>query len=342
MSFFPHPLDLPAKPGFERVSRRDWDLMTDFITSRAWDGEDPVLPTDRLDPLLAPRPPYGAFMLGFDFHLTYEGPRLIEINTNAGGFATLIHLAEQTGERELYEEKFVAALKSEVATAGLSRPLVNAVIVDDDLPNQRMLPEMQFFASLLTRHGIKTEVIEARGLVVSPQGLVYQNQAVDFVYNRLTDFRLQDPAHAALRAAAIARTVVLTPHPAVYVRVADKRNLLRLKHPVIPECHLLSDRPLKDWELLRKHFVFKPPAGAATKGVYRGDKITLVKLASLPPDTIVQKIAEPSRAEDGSKMDIRIFTRGTEILGALSRQFTGQVMEMQSEKSGVRMVKVEE
>jgi hypothetical protein len=38
-------------------------------------------------------------------------------------------------------------------------------------------------------------------------------QTVDLIYNRLTDFCLEDPAHAALRAAYENGVVVLTPHP---------------------------------------------------------------------------------------------------------------------------------
>ena len=34
---------------------------------------------DKEDDLVKERPPYGRFMLGFDFHLTDKGPKLIEV-----------------------------------------------------------------------------------------------------------------------------------------------------------------------------------------------------------------------------------------------------------------------
>lgn len=331
-------LDLPCKAGFESISSPDWQQIADFIASEVWNFADPVLAADAVDPLLAKRPAFGAFMLGFDFHLTKSGPRLIEINTNAGGFASLMYLAEQTGERQKYEEAFVSALRTEYARANLPRPLLRVLIVDDDLKNQKMYPEMFFLASLLTKHGILTEVCEASELQATSTELVYQGHPIDLVYNRLIDFRLTAPQHAALRTVAISGACVVTPHPSIYVRIADKRNLMRLKHPMVPECLQFSDRPLEFWLAHRKKWVFKQSTGASARGVYRGDKITAGKLQSLPPDTIAQLIAEPSRSSDGSKQDIRVYTCGNKILGCVARQYEGQVMEMQSEKAGFRLV----
>ena len=56
--------------------------------------------------ILASKPPYGAFMLGFDFHLTAAGPKLIEINTNAGGLATVFHLSGCPEEKAMMTAQF--------------------------------------------------------------------------------------------------------------------------------------------------------------------------------------------------------------------------------------------
>lgn len=50
---------------------------------------------DLEDPLVWNKLPYGALLLGFDFHISPEGPRLIEINTNAGGLATVFSLVSR-------------------------------------------------------------------------------------------------------------------------------------------------------------------------------------------------------------------------------------------------------
>ena len=71
--------------------------------------------------------------------------------------------------------------------------------------------------------------------------------------------------------------------------------------------------------------------------MYRGDKLSVTRLRELPSDTIVQEWAPPGVSSDGTKYDIRVFTCGTEILGLASRHFSGQVMEMSSEKSGFKV-----
>lgn len=96
----PRPFGLPTKPGVDVISKKDWDAIAGFIRRRKWLHATPCLETDMADPLLNVLPKncgtarvvngvvegdvFGAFMMGFDFHLTPQGPRLIEINTNAG------------------------------------------------------------------------------------------------------------------------------------------------------------------------------------------------------------------------------------------------------------------
>jgi len=77
------------------------------------------------------------------------------------------------------------------------------------------------------------------------------NQKIDLVYNRLVDFGLDAPEHAALRSAWLEGGAVITPNPYTHALLADKRNLV-----------LLSDQHnLIDWglsaenaELLKKGY----------------------------------------------------------------------------------------
>jgi hypothetical protein len=335
------PQVLRIKPGAEPITKKDWESMTQFIASREWLLPVPVLAEDQQDPLTAILPTYGAFMLGFDFHLTHNGPKLIEINTNAGGLSTLIALTDNAQARQKLIDDFLNAIKNEWSLFSSSQPLPVIAIVDDDVATQPFFPEMQFFAKVLTEAGYEACTCSPEELFFSADGLTFNGKKIDLIYNRLTDFRLTEARHKSIRNAVLSGQVALTPHPAVYARSADKRRMVGWQHPVIPETHLLSERSLEVWQAERKQWVFKPPTGAGSRGVYRGDKITIGKLSSLPPDTIVQKIVAPSVAADGSKMDVRVYTSGTKIIGAVSRQYTGQVMEMASEKSGFKAVVIE-
>ena len=116
--------------------------------------------------------------------------------------------------------------------------------------------------------------------------------AIDFVYNRLTDFTLDQPAQAALKLAYLAREIVVSPHPRAHALYADKRNLTLLCDEAflrqtgitddaistllaaIPRTEIMTagNRPAL-WAKRRQLF-FKPAAGFGSKAVYRGDKLT--------------------------------------------------------------------
>lgn len=53
-----------------------------------------------------------------------------------------------------------------------------------------------------------------------------------------------------------------------------------MDHEVVPPTFLLSERSIEEWMKVKKDFVFKPPSGNASKGVYRGDKLSAAKMVS--------------------------------------------------------------
>lgn len=285
-------------------------------------------------------------MLGFDFHVSSNGPKLIEINTNAGGLATVFTFAGHELIAKHIQILFLSALFKEYQLGrdyhSISQPLSYVAIVDDHVTSQKLYPEMLKLAAIIEQ-GISSH-IPVKAVVVSPEdlelredGLYHDGNRVQFVYNRLTDFRLTEPSHSDLREAALKGLIVLSPHPAAYVRYADKRNLTKLVHPVVPKTYLLSDKPLDEWAKTKKNYVFKPPDSAASKGVYRGDKASQSKLQQLPPNTIVQEYCPPGVSKDDhTKFDVRVYTRDKDILGLASRHFSGQVMEMSSALSGFK------
>lgn len=335
-----HPFGPPLKIGEDLVSVKDWQQIETFIESRVWYFDEPCLAEDKNDPLIKNCLPYGAFMLGFDFHLTSQGPRLIEINTNAGGLASVLHLHRDDSSDGDIATCFTSALKREFTAFGGSGPPRLIAIIDDDVKNQHFFPEMQYLAKIFEAAGMKTVVISPEEAVPSTEGLQFHGETIDVIYNRLVDFRLQEASHTHLRQAAIEKKVLITPHPATYARVADKRNLLKIRHSLNPQSFQLRDKPLDEWWQNRKHWVFKPTQGAGSRGVYRGDKITSTKFHTLPQETVVQSYVPVPKAEDGSKYDVRVYTQDHHILAAAARHYTGQVMEMRSALAGFRRIKI--
>ncbi|UUZ73768.1 hypothetical protein LP415_12415 [Polaromonas sp. P1(28)-8] len=106
---------------------------------------------------------------------------------------------------------------------------------------------------------------------------------MDLVYNRLTDFSLSDPTHAALHDAYVAGAAVVTPHPRAHALYADKRNLITLGNDALlaswgvsDEDRLILQAAIPHTELVtadhaqalwarRRQLFFKPVAGYGAK-----------------------------------------------------------------------------
>ena len=180
--------------------------------------------------------------MGYDFHLTSRGPQLIEINTNAGGalLNTVLARSQQACCREMVsefeptadlsnlEQIFFAMFSEEWRRQRGDAPLGRVAIVDDDPAAQYLYPEMRLFERMFARFGAEAVIADARELIWREGRLWHDARPVELVYNRLTDFYLEEPAHAALRTAYEAGAVVLTPHPRAHALYADKRNLVTL------------------------------------------------------------------------------------------------------------------
>lgn len=274
--------------------------------------------------------PLGVFM-GYDFHITPEGPQLIEINTNAGGAMLnavllraqavccgLMNPALNTYRNmATLEEEFVSMFRAEwdlfnQARGRALRPLRSIAIVDAAPESQYLAPEFSLFAELFRRHGIAAVVVDAKALQLR-EGLLYADAlAVDLVYNRLTDFDLAEPDHAVMAQAYRQNIAAVTPHPWVHALRAHKQHLVTLAQQaalqslgvpeadqttlraVIPPCERVdAPNAARLWEQ-RKQLFFKPLDGFGGRAVYRGDKLTKkVWEQILQGDYIAQALVPP-------------------------------------------------
>lgn len=197
--------------------------------------------------------------LGYDFHLDDDGPKLIEINTNAGGAAlnAVLARAQRACCQEVeglmtapadpaqVEDDFVRMFREEwrlarsdvqgrtsAAGGGMpgtaDAPLKTIAIVDDRPTEQYLYSEFRLFEALFRRHGIHTVIADPAELMICHGNLWHDETRIDLVYNRLTDFALVEPGHTALREAYLNNTAVVTPHPRAHALYADKRNLTLL------------------------------------------------------------------------------------------------------------------
>ncbi|HUQ09264.1 MAG TPA: hypothetical protein VM146_03035 [Steroidobacteraceae bacterium] len=319
-----------------------------------------------------PQRTHGVFA-GFDFHVGADGPRLIEVNTNAGG-ALLNAVADWRhpdccdennsavrvpASRASLESDFIAMFRNEWRLARGDRPLETVAIVDDQPAGQFLFPEFRLFEALLRAHGIDTLIVDAAALEYSRGELRFDGRAIDLVYNRLTDFYFTDPRHAALREAYLADAAVITPHPRAHALLADKRNLVRLTSPAylrslgvrasdvdvlqarIPQTRDV-DGCAEAWWQDRKGWFFKPSTGFASRGAYRGDKITRRAFGEvMQGEYVAQRLAPPGerlRTVAGSnqmfKVDLRHYVYDGATLLMAARMYQGQTTNFRTAGGG--------
>ncbi len=315
--------------------------------------------------------PRGVFM-GYDFHLGSSGPKLIEVNTNAGGAFLNAFLARAQGAccREVHDAMRISPFDnfddaiwrmflSEWELQGRSGQPQTIAIVDDRPREQYLYPEFLLAQRFLEQRGVTVWVADPSELRFSHGRLELEGRVVDLAYNRLVDFSLGGVGHEALRDAYQEGGVVLTPSPRNHALLADKRNLILLSDPVmaaewglsadqqrtlsaIPRTTLVTPENADGlWKARNQHF-FKPASGHGGKAVYRGDKITRRVWAEVQMGGyIAQEIAKPSERRikiDGEisslKLDVRLYTYDGAPLMLAARVYQGQTTNFRTPGGG--------
>ncbi|TPQ29076.1 hypothetical protein [Methylomonas koyamae] len=281
-----------------------------------------------------PAKAHGVFV-GYDFHLSPDGPKLIEINSNAGGgllnalaIRAQMRCCEEAGSQRpgdgpalaatgsAPEAQFMQMFADEWRCERGGQALQTIAIVDEEPQKQYLWPEFLLFQALFERHGIRTVICDPAELSHRDAGLWHGDIKIDLVYNRLTDFGLEHAKHQPLLQAYLAGDVVLTPHPRNHALYADKRNLALLGDAEflteigidaasreilcrgIAETRIVATQDAEWLWQQRKQLFFKPAKGYGSKAAYRGDKLTLrVFDEILRHDYVAQTLIKPSERQ---------------------------------------------
>ena len=278
--------------------------------------------------MYAPSTPVNSgLLMGYDFHITADGPQLIEINTNAGGafIASKLLGAFNTdtnictgGATENAPEvaiNLLAMFQNEWANWCHTLPhrntkLRRVAIIDSNPREQYLYPDMLLAQELLKDVGIECKIVDPMELHIQNRQLKIGDWPVDLVYNRLTDFDLSAPEHQILQQAWTTNLAVVSPNPTHHSLLANKGNF-----------EIFTDRKLlKSWGIkqatqvqlgklptsqgVRAHnaptlwaqknkLFFKPTDGFAAKAAYSGKKLTRKKWAEITaPKDIRNYIAQ--------------------------------------------------
>lgn len=312
-------------------------------------------------------------LMSYDFHAGAGGPKLIEVNTNAGGAFLNAALARAQraccGDRsapfEIAPSQDFGAKVAKMfidewgSQRGSDRPTLVA-IVDDGPEQQYLFPEFRLAQSLLEQQGLKSVIVDAKDLVFDGSALTHADRPIDLVYNRLVDFALEEPRHAALRAAYVGGDVVVTPNPRAHALFADKRNLTLLTDAERLNLWGLADRHVAALQASvprtvivspdtadalwrdRRNLFFKPVGGYGGRAAYRGDKLTRkVWTEIIAGDYVAQAYVAPStrgvqvdETRSELKVDLRLYTFAGTILLVAARLYQGQTTNMRTPGGG--------
>jgi hypothetical protein len=320
--------------------------------------------------------------LGYDFHLpAVPGgwPQLIEINTNAGGGllnALLARARRACCERigaflpgalsgapaeQLFMDMFQA--EWQLSRPGQSGQALTRIAIVDEAPSaQYLYPEFMLFRQLFERHGLQAVICDPAELSWRDGQLWHGRQRIDLVYNRLTDFALEDSGNAALRSAWLADAVVLTPHPHGHARYADKRNLIALCDDSllaqwgvpaatravlaagIPRTELVEATQAEQLWARRRQLFFKPAGGYGSKAAYRGDKLTrrvFEQVVQGGEPYVAQQLAPPSSRQlsvagvpANLKLDLRNYVYDGQVQLVTARLWQGQTTNFRTPGGG--------
>ncbi len=305
----------------------------------------------------------GAFM-GYDFHISPDGPRLIEINSNAGG-AFIVDALTRTANKQMpnAEAKISQMFLDEWRLAGRTRPLQTIAIVDENPKEQFHYPDMCLARDMLNRRGFTVVIASPEQLQFDGQVLRYKDTIIDLVYNRLTDFALEEPQNNVLRKALLKDAAVITPSPRHHALYADKRNLalfsddktlldwdvpkpLRMTLSRIPKTvQVTPDNAQFLWDNRRQYF-FKPNAGFGSRAAYKGAKLTKKTWQHILAGGYIAQIfiPPPMRAVTSGdekkelKYDLRVYTYDGKPLLLAARVYQGQTTNLRTAGGGLAPV----
>ncbi len=315
--------------------------------------------------------PLGAFM-GYDFHLTPDGPKLIEVNTNAGGafLNAFLARAQRTccaeilpstaAQEAVFDAKVASMFVEEWRRQGRAGAPGRIAIVDDAPEQQHLYAEFELARALLIGQGLDAVIADPMDFELRDGRLYVGDQQIDLVYNRLVDFAFEEPRHAVLRAAYLGGEVVVTPNPHIHATLADKRNLMELAdaeglkswgltpaqiaslHNALLMTTVVSADNADDLWRDRSALFFKPAGGHGSKAAYRGDKVTRkVWEQIIAGGYVAQAFAAPGLrrlSEAGEpielKVDVRLYTYAGEVLLAAARLYQGQTTNMRTPGGG--------
>lgn len=303
-----------------------------------------------------------SIMMSYDFHLDENNNlKLIEINTNAA-FLILGHQMYQAKGHPVPVVDFsLSEIRENIYTElrlqnKSPSEHLKVAIIDNTPSEQRLFVEFLVYNELFKSWGWNSQIRDYREL--------FQNFSPEFIYNRFTDFFLDQPESTALREKFLTRDICLSPNPYEYLLLADKQRLIDWVVPGFLESQGLSGDnlrlvqqsltlsydlcPAKAEEIWaqRKKLFFKPKNAFGSKQSFRGGTISRKAFEEIIGQNMIaqefipapERIFETPQGPQKFKYDLRCYAYQGRLQLIVARLYQGQVTNLRTPYGGFATV----
>jgi len=287
----------------------------------------------------------GGFSPSLDFHWSSdtEQLKLIEANTNAAFLGLSIPLYKSSlGHSQLSKEDLAEQLLHflNAPKSSTQASLTELAIVDTSPEQQGLFIEFLYYQKILAPYFHQVHIKDPTILSGQESG----------IYNRVTDFYLENPDNQKLLNFWIKHPSQVTPNPKDYQELANKENLqIWSDHenlsPFIAKLIRVTNQNKEDIWNQRKAFFFKPNLSYGSKMTYRGSSISRRHFDMLVDSGVAlaqEYIPAPEiRSEHHGllKFDLRFYFYQGKVTQAVSRLYQGQVTNAKTPGGGFAAIR---
>ena len=350
----PNPVVLPKALIFEfqQVTKAFFALRSDPLYISRYESE--------LNTLGLKDPGNNSLFMSYDFHLSSDSkPKLVEINTNAA-FLTLGHYLYKahglSSGLDFKIEDLKECFLNELRLQGKDTSKPDVLIVDENPNEQKLFLEFLIVQELLQSFGWRCSIDDVAN---------YEKYTADIVYNRYTDFYLQNPVAQKMRRDFLDRTTCFTPNPFEYFLLADKQRMIdwtddsfwtattlsadsvqRIRN-VFPKTISFKPELKEEIWTQRKNLFFKPKNSFGSKQSYKGASISKKVFEDVANENFLAQELLPApeilmETPDGSqnfKFDLRCYAYRDQLQLVIARVYQGQVTNLKTKWGGFAPVK---
>jgi hypothetical protein len=253
------------------------------------------------------------------------------------------------------QEEIRADIETELALQGKKIASPKIAIIDDKPEEQRLFIEFLVYNELFKSWGLDSKITDYRQALAT---------APDFIYNRHTDFFLNEPESKELREKFQDKSICFSPNPYEYFLLADKQRMIdwhkegflsslplskdqqdRIK-AATPLAYELTPANAEEIWSQRKKLFFKPKNAFGSKQSYRGGSISRKIFDELTTQSIMGQEFIPApevpfETPEGAqnfKYDLRCYAYQGRLQLIVARLYQGQVTNLRTPQGGFACV----